>query len=223
MDSALSPKADPEELAQKERQAARRVELGAAGYVLGGVLAVYLVALFCPQVTGVRGWQVLAVTAESRAQGLKITEYVFSWLAFLGIGVLTTITVLTRRTAAALVAWMLVTVAVAFSLLSMWLRLQRPGVEEHVTAQVGYYLMIAAVIVACGCYSMTALRRSPEQERIARARAQAPSLDPVARAQAESLGSTRSEAAGEDNPLFIDDRRMRAHERARRRAGRSED
>lgn len=61
---------------------------------------------------------------------------------------------------------------------------------------------------------MTALRRSPEQKRIARARAQVKDQDPVAQAQRESGAVLTSDA---ENPLLVDDRRARSQQRAQRR------
>lgn len=220
MKREAAPDVDPGRLAREERRAARRVKLGPTAYVLVGALVAYVVALFVPQVTGVRGWQVLIAAPEAREQGIKLPEYVLSWLAFAGVGVLTTVTLVTRRTAAALIAWMLLAVGLVFSLLSVWLRMQRPSSEAGVSAGLGTYLLIAAVAVSFVCYCLTALRRSPEQEEIARKRAQTTQLDPVAQAQQESFGPNRA-AESRENPLLIDDRRQRAHERAQRRRRRT--
>ncbi|WP_051866783.1 Rv2732c family membrane protein [Corynebacterium atypicum] len=202
------------QLAGQERLAARTVELGSWFYVLLACLLIYVVSLFLPQVTGVKGWQVLVLSRAAEAGGVKLTEYVLAWLCFLGVGVGTAITLATRRTVAALVSWMLTTVGVAFALLATWLRMQRPAAEEAITAEVGTMLMIGVVVVACAAYSMTALRRSPEQKRIARARAQVKDQDPVAQAQRESGAVLTSDA---ENPLLVDDRRARSQQRAQRR------
>lgn len=205
------------ELAQREKVSARHVELGGAYFVLLGATVVYFVTLLLPQVTGVQGWQVVTFSAAAAEAGVKLTEYVFAVLCLLGIGVFTTATLITRRTALALIAWMITTVAVAYSLLAVWLRLQRPGSEAEVTLGVGTYLMIAVVIVAFVAYATTVLRRSPEQRELARARAETDDVDEVARAQREA-----SRNPG-DNPLLVDDRRDRSRRRAQRRAQEDEE
>ncbi|WP_304348597.1 hypothetical protein [Corynebacterium frankenforstense] len=200
------------ELARREKVSARHVELGGAYYVLLGATVVYFVTLLLPQATGVQGWQVVTFSDAAADAGVKLTEYVFAVLCLLGIGVFTTATLITRRTALALIAWMITTVGVAYSLLAVWLRLQRPGSEADVTLGVGTYLMILVVIVAFVAYAMTVLRRSPEQREIARARAETDDVDEVARAQREA---SRNPGA---NPLLVDDRRDRSRRRAQRRS-----
>lgn len=208
-------------LAELERKAAARLWLGTPGYVLLGAFVFYVVSLFLPQVTGVAGYQVLTLSDAASEAGVKVTEYVFAVCAFLGLGVFTGLALVLRRTVWALLAWMLCTVAAVEALLAMWLRQTRPGSEEATSAGAGAYLAIFAVVVAVVVYSLIALRRSPEQERIAQARAQASDLDEVGYAQRAAL--VKQQQRGEqNNPLLVDDRRSRAAERAGRVRGAQE-
>ncbi len=205
------------QLAEMERTASSRLWLGTPGYVLAGAFVFYVVSLFLPQVTGVPGYKVLLFSDAAEQAGVKITEYIFAVCSFAGVGLFTGLTLALRRTAFALIAWMFSTVALVESLLAMWLRQTRPGGEEATGAGVGAYLAILAVLAAVVVYSLIALRRSPEQERIARERARADDLDEVGYAQRAAL--VRQQRRGGENPLLVDDRRERA---ARRSAPRGE-
>ncbi|MBC3185384.1 hypothetical protein H7347_02120 [Corynebacterium sp. zg-331] len=200
-------------LAELEREAASRLWLGTPGYALLGAFVFYVASLFLPQVTGVAGYQVVFATDTAAQAGVKITEYIFAICAFLGLGVCTALALVLRRTVWALVAWMLCTVAAVEALLALWLRQTRSGSEEATSAGVGMYLAIGAVLVAVVVYSRIALRRSPEQERIAQARAEVEDLDEVSYAQRTAL--VKQQQRGEQhNPLLVDDRRARAAHRA---------
>ncbi|KQB86565.1 hypothetical protein [Corynebacterium lowii] len=203
------------ELAALERKAAAKLWLGTPGYVLLGVFIFYVVSLFLPQVTGVSGFEVLVHSDAASAAGVKVTEYVFSTCAFLGVGVFTALTLTLRRTAFALIAWMFSTVALVEALLALWLRQTRPGAEAATSAGPGMYLAIASVIAAVVVYSMIALSRSPEQEKIAQQRARTEDFDEVGYVQRAAL-IKQQRRGEEDNPLLLDDRRARAAQRAAR-------
>lgn len=203
------------QLAAQERAAARHLDLGAHRWALGAVLAVYLIALVTPQVTGVAGWKVLTLTDAASEAHVKLTEYVLAWLAFLGIGVFTTATLVARRTVFAQIAWMLCTVGTFASVLALWLRQTRPGAEADIAAGVGEYLLILAVIAGLVIYCRIALRRSPEQDQIAQQRAQSTDLDDVAYVQNAAL-VRQQRSVGDDNPLLEDHRREQAARRHQR-------
>ncbi|RSZ61718.1 hypothetical protein EAH68_11600 [Corynebacterium hylobatis] len=197
------------DLAAREKRASARVYLGKQLWLLVAALVLYVVSLVLPQAGQVRGYEVLFQLAPAQEAGIKITEYVYSILVFLGVGVLTTLVLITRRTALASLAWMFTTVGFAYSIFAVWLRQTRPTAEDGVEMNIGFWLSLLAVGLAFLGFAFVVLRRSPEQAEIARARAQADPLDEVGRMQQDA------NFAAETNPLLQDDRRARASERHR--------
>ena len=191
---------------QAERRSARTMDL--RNQVIPLILAVifYVAWLVLPHSAGIHGFQIITFSAEAR-ESMSIAEFVFAVLATLGIGVFTTLTLLTRRALFGLLAWMLVTVGFAYSLFMVWMRGARAD-----GAEIGLWCGIIAVAIATVSFSLVALRRSPEQlEAAHRARIAAAQLDEVGKAQMD----IRREAAPEVNPLLVDDRRARATRRHR--------
>lgn len=194
--------------ANAEKTAAAEVAMGAKRWVLAACAAVYLVALFLPFAGGVSGWQILAVTEASRGAQTTLTEYLFVWVSFLGLGVLTSLAVALRRFTVAVPAWMVTTVSLVFSVLGIWLRNQSaPGTGRGA----GYYLAALAVLVAVFTLFAVILSRSDEQVAAAAEYARAQEADDVALAQRSA-----TKQAQRENPLLVDDRRARAAERHRK-------
>lgn len=194
--------------ANAEKTAAAEVAMGAKRWVLAACAALYLVALFLPFAGGVSGWQILAVTEASRGAQTTLTEYLFVWVSFLGLGVLTSLAVALRRFTVAVPAWMVTTVSLVFSVLGIWLRNQSaPGTGRGV----GYYLAAVAVLVAVFTLFAVILSRSDEQVAAAAEHARAQEADDVALAQRSA-----TKQAQRENPLLVDDRRARAAERHRK-------
>lgn len=185
--------------------ASKRLELGSTRWVLAGAVAVYALALLLPFAGGVAGWQVLAFSDAAASVQTKLTEYLFTVLSFIGLGVLTTLAVATRRFPVAALGWMVTTVSLFISVLALWLRRTSTAFDAGYHHGPGIYLAIVAVAVAVFAYIPAVLRRDgAEGTRGER--------DDVALAQQEA---TRR-AADEENPLLIDDRRARAAERHRK-------
>ncbi len=207
-------------LAEAEKKAAGRMTLGPYRWWLVAALVLYVVYLVVPHAGDTLGFQVTFRLPAAVDAGIKITEYVFAWLMLGGLGVFTTLTVLTRRTVFGLIAWMLVTVGVFYSLFAIWLRMTRSTADDGVNMGVGMAVAVVAVIIAEIAYAMVALRRSPEQARIAQERARHANLDEVGYAQREAR--TGGEDSGERNSLLVDDRRQRAAQR-HRDAGQQQD
>lgn len=201
------------DLAAREKRVSARVHLGPQLWLLVAALVLYVVSLVLPQAGQVRGYEVLFQLEPAQEAGIKVTEYIYSILVFLGVGVLTTLVLITRRTALASLAWMFTTVGFAYSIFALWLRQTRPSSEDGVEMNIGFWFSLLAVGLAFLAFAFVVLRRSPEQAEIARARAQADSLDEVGRMQQEANFST------EQNPLLQDDRRARASERHRPEEG----
>lgn len=199
------------DVARQEKEASKSLELGPAGWVLAGSTVVFLVALFLPFAGEASGWQLLAVTDAARDAQVTLTELVFAWLGLIGLGVLTPLTLLTRRFAFAAPGWMVTTVALFISLLAIWLRSSSASIPAELGHGTGIYLAIAAVAVAVFAYIPVVVGRSARQAEAAARRAAAEELDEVAAAQRDA-GVSR----GEVNPLLVDDRRARAAERHRR-------
>lgn len=202
-----------DELARAEQRAGAKLADGTFRWVLLGCAAVYLVALFLPFAGGASGWNVLAATDAARSAETKITEYAFTWVSFLGLGVVTTIAMLTRRYRVAVVGWLLTGVAMVLSVLAIWLRRSSTTWEAGLHHGPGIYLAILCVIVAVFAYIPAITRRAAEQADIARERMALQGTDEVALAQ--RAAAERAHAA-EQNPLLIDDRRARAAQRHQR-------
>ncbi|MDR7329523.1 Rv2732c family membrane protein [Corynebacterium guangdongense] len=209
--STLAAAETNRQLAEAEKKAAGRMTLGPYLWWLVAALVLYAVYLVVPHAGDVRGFEVTFRLPAAVDSGIKITEYVFAWLMLGGLGVFTTLTVLTRRTVFGLIAWMFVTVGVFYSLFAMWLRMTRSSADDGVNVGVGMAVAVVAVFIAEIAYAIVALRRSPEQARIAEERARHANLDEVGYAQREAR--TGGEAAAQPNPLLADDRRQRAARR----------
>ena len=210
MTNAAIPK-DAEALAKAERTASAKLADGAFRWILLACAAVFLVALFLPFAGGVSGWQFLAVSDASRAVEGKLTEYLFVWFGFIGLAVITTIAMLTRRYRVAVPGWMLTGIAMVFSILAIWLRRSSTTWEQGLHHGPGIYVAMFAVIIAVFAYLPAIFRRAEEQTAIAEQRAALQGTDDIAVAQRAA-----TQRAQEHNPLLIDDRRQRATERHKR-------
>lgn len=199
-------------LAEAERKAARKMSLGNQQWTLLAALIIYVVYLLTPHAGSVLGFQVTLGLPAAQDANIKITEYIYSWLILFGLGIFTTLTLITKRTVFGLIAWMLVTVGMFYSILAFWLRQTRDASEADYNIGVGMYLSVIAVILAVVSYSMVALRRNPEQMKLARERAERENLDEIGYAQRDAMVS-QQQRSYETNPLFVDDRRQRATER----------
>lgn len=197
----------PQELATREKRVASRLDLGGRLWMFIAAVALYAVALALPQAGPVRGYEVLFQLEPAAEAGIKLTEYVYAILAFLGVGVLTTLTLLTRRLAVAIPAWMVTTVGTAYSLFALWLRQTRASADDGVEMNIGFWVSLLALVLAFLGYAMTMFRRNPEQQKLAHDRASSDNLDEVGRMQQQV------NISAENNPLLIDDRRARASER----------
>ena len=189
---------------QAERKIAQTMDL--RNQVIPLIIAdvFYVAWLLLPQAAGLRGFQIITFSAAAR-ETMSIAEFVFAILATLGVGICTTLVLITRKAVFGLVGWMFVTVGFAYSLFMVWMRGTRTD-----SAEIGMWCGIIAVAIATVSYSLVALRRSPEQlEAAQRAREAAGELDSVGQAQMD----IRKEAAPEVNHLLVDDRRARAAER----------
>lgn len=186
-----------------ERAAAQKMELG--GYKTALIVAVvaWVAYLVLPYAGSAQGWEVLGLGSTSVK--ISIMENISGWCALLGIGVLTSLTVITRRLNFGLAAWMLVAISLFLNLWGFWYR----GSTAD-GASIGMWVGVLASLIAFLAYCRVAFRRSPEQIAAAeKARAAATSLDQVGVLQTEAATTLPPE----ENPLLIDDRRRRAHKR----------
>lgn len=197
---------NPAALAQAEKTAASTVDMGAKRWVLAAAAVFYLVAMSLPFVGDASGWQVLAATGAAKEAQTAITEYVFAWISLIGIGILTTLAVVTQRFAITVPAWMVTTVSLVFSVLGIWLR-NSSGLG--ISRGPGYYLAMLCVVVVVFTTFPLILSRNASQTALARERAESQGMDEVALAQ-------RAAIKQQDNPLLIDDRRSRAAQRHKR-------
>ena len=199
-------KLNTETLARAEKEAASSVVMGTKRWVLAAAAALYLVAVFLPFAGGASLWQVLAATEAAKAAQTALTEYLFAWISFIGVAVLTTLAVLTQRFAVAVPAWMVTTVSLVFSVLGIWLRNSN---SSGIGRGAGYYLAILAVVIVVFTIFPLILSRNEEQAAVAEQRREIQGKDEVALAQ-------RAATREQGNPLLIDDRRARAAERHRK-------
>ena len=189
-----------------------KMELGSARWVLGIASIGWLVALFLPFVGGIPGWQVLAVGEGARSADTKITEYVFVWLGFLGVGVCTSLVTVSRRFGMATAAWMISTVALVSSLLAVWLRKSSTGVAGTFQHGPGFYLEVVAVLLVVLTYIPLFVRKTAVAPELLRNQPSEIDAD-IADAQ---LNATRTHQEQETNPLLVDDRRANAARRHKR-------
>ncbi|WNI12410.1 hypothetical protein RIU96_09340 [Corynebacterium sp. Z-1] len=201
---------DPsDQLAREERAAASRVDLVATRWALIAAVVLYVIALFLPFAGNVAGWQILTFTDAADAVQAKLTEYAFTVLSFIGLVVLTSLVLATRRFPLAAAGWMFTTVSFLISILAIWLRRTSSAFDQGFYHGPGIYLAIVAVGIAVFAYIPVVLRRSETQSEIAERRGALEGRDEVALAQ---RAATR-ETASRENPLLVDDRRARAAER----------
>ncbi|OFQ49335.1 hypothetical protein [Corynebacterium sp. HMSC076D02] len=186
-----------------ERAAAQKMELGGYKTALIVAIVVWVAYLVLPYAGSAHGWEVLGLGSTSVK--ISIMENISGWCALLGIGVLTSLTVITRRLNFGLAAWMLVAISLFLNLWGFWYR----GSTAD-GASIGMWVGVLASLIAFLAYCRVAFRRSPEQIAAAeKARAAASSLDQVGVLQTEAATTLPPE----ENPLLIDDRRRRAHKR----------
>ena len=94
-----------------ERRAAKTIELGAHRYALIVSVVLWIAYLLVPYAGEARGWEALMLGTTSEGVKISLVEAISAWLALVGVGVLTSTVIVTRRTALALVAWMMTTVS----------------------------------------------------------------------------------------------------------------
>ena len=194
--------------ATAERRAAQTMDLGGHKVTLCIAVVAYILYLILPYAGPAHGWEALTFGTTSSGVRISIMETVSAWLALIGLGVLTPVTLFTRRATPGLIAWMLVTVSFFANLWGFWFR----GSTAD-GASLGMWVGMLATFLAFLAYSMVALRRSPEQKAAeARVRATAGQLDEVGEFQ------SRIDAAPQQEPL-VDNRRKQAAERHRAQRG----
>lgn len=194
-----------------EKRAAKTLEMGKHIYALILSVVAWAAYLVLPYAGEAQGWEALLVGEHDGGVRISLMETVSAWLALGGVGILTTATILSRRTSLALAAWMMVTISFFANLWGFW---YRGGAAEG--ASIGMYVGAFSTLVAFLVYCQVALRRSPEQLAAAeRVREVSGQLDHVGVLQTEAA----KELSAEDNPLLIDDRRSRAAARYRRQQG----
>ena len=165
-------------LAAEERRTGARLADGPYRWVLIACAAIYLIGLFLPFVGSTSGVQVLIRSSAAQASNVNMTEYLFAWISFAGLAVVTTIAMLARRYGLAALGWALTVISVAFAMFSLWLRnaAAAGGGEPH---GVGAYLAMVAVLVAALAYAPAIIRRSDEQQAITVERAAVQESDAV--------------------------------------------
>ncbi|QTH58639.1 hypothetical protein J5O04_07165 [Corynebacterium hindlerae] len=201
------------ELAQRERNAARRIDM--SGYrvpLIGGALAI-VASWLLPYTGNMTALDIAFLTERSFDYGISTPERIFVWLCVLGPVALTLTAYFRKSTMLAQLAWALSGIAMFFSIFAIWMRQTR---DQGSGAGVGLILAaIAVLFVVYGLYNVVTMR-TEEQEEIAELRRKEVYLDPVAQQQAEAFEGKNAHSADERGP--IDDRRARnAQRRAQQR------
>lgn len=119
--------------------------------------------------------------------------------------------ILTRRTVAANIGFLLSGIALLMSLFAMWMRLQSKENEGSSGIGIGFGIEIIAVVVLVYALSFLVFSKSEEQHQIEHLRATTEVTDEVALVQRDLQNQRR----GEENPLLIDTRRRQAAEKRR--------
>lgn len=201
------------ESAAAEKRAARTMSLGKAVYPLATAVLAYVAYLILPHAGAARGYEVLLGTSDITTT----IEQVYAVLLTVGIGIATTIVLVTRYAPAGLVGWMCVTVALPYSLFSLWVRHTGPHDGASAPNSIGMYIGMVGVVCAFAAYCSVALKRNPQQQAAADRRADSTTVDDIAQLQRES-GMEIQHTDYDSNPLFVDDRRRRAGSRTQRKA-----
>lgn len=206
--SRVSSFESSQKAAAAEREAAKHMDLRNQFFTLAAAVVFFVAYLVLPHAGPARGYDFVFHTATGQQVGISLPETIFCLLMSVGVGVLTTAVLITKRAVFGLAAWMMVTVGFVSSIFVFWVR----GSQSY-GAEVGVWLGIFSMALATVAYSLVALRRSPQQlEAERRARAAAGQLDEVGHAQRQA----QTKPVAETNPLFIDDRRAQAAQRHRR-------
>lgn len=203
----------PAQLAEQEKKASRFVDLS-GGYLYALIVAfvLFAVGLALPHTGDVRGYEALLGLADAQSANIRLAERVFVILGTLAAVVFTGLTLITRRTVFANIAYILSGMSLFSSIFGMWMRIQSAEVEGATGLGIGIFLEVAAVIVLVYSYSIVIFRRSPEQLELARQRAAHENLDEVGYAQRSAM-VTKQQDVTDHNPLLVDDRRRRASQR----------
>lgn len=194
------------ELAVKEKQAAKRIDIAPVLPHLAVALVAYLIALAGPIITKVT--MALAVIQDTGGAELKITEWVYLYTSFLGTALCLILLLATRRMGFAIAGWVFSGIALFSSLLALWLRQTDKG---EAASGWGMYLSIFGVILAVYALSNIIMRRSEQQKKLAEQRASLDISDAVGLAQRDLLAQQKRN--WDSNPLFVDDRRRQAAQR----------
>lgn len=205
------------ELAAAEKKAARFIDLK-NGYGIALIVAfvLFVVGMFLPHAGEVRGFEAIFGLEAAAQANIRLAERVFVILGFAAGVVFNGLTILTRRTVVASIAYILSGMSLFSSLFGLWMRIQHQQVEGAPGVGVGIYCELIAVILLVISYSNLIFRRTEEQKALAEQRAQHENLDEVGYAQRSAM-VTKQNNVGDFNPLLVDDRRKKASERQQNR------
>ncbi|CAB0611792.1 hypothetical protein CIP107538_01693 [Corynebacterium diphtheriae] len=209
--SESSGSATEQELRIKEIRAARFVHVGRIQWLLIGAWTLFAVGLVLPHSGNAQGWQVLTFSSAAAGSGVKLAEYIFVLIGFIAAIVCNLFLILTRRTVAANIGFLLSGIALLMSLFAMWMRLQSKENEGFSGIGIGFGIEILAVVVLVYALSALVFSKSQEQRQIEHLRATTEVTDEVARVQRDLQNQRR----GENNPLLVDNRRRQAAEKRR--------
>ncbi|MEJ5927080.1 hypothetical protein WG915_00425 [Corynebacterium sp. H128] len=200
-----------QELAEQERQAARRLDMSGYRVPLFAGSLIIVVSWFLPYTGNITGLDIALFSQRSVDYGIAVPERAFVLLCALGPVALTWAAYFLKSTRIAQVAWFFSGISMFYSIFAIWMRQTRdqgygPGPGLIVAA-------LAVLLVVYGLYNVVTLV-SDEQEEIAAQRRKQVELDPVAKVQLSKMAENKN-ATGAP----IDDRRARSAERRAGAAG----
>ncbi|MDU0477891.1 hypothetical protein QVA66_01405 [Staphylococcus chromogenes] len=210
---SLEPVASPSpDLAAKERDVAKRLDMSGYRIALLAGPALVVVSWFLPYTGPITGLDLATFTQASVDYGIAPPERMFVWISALGPVGLTLAAYFLRSTRLAQIGWIVSGIAMFFSLFAIWMRQTR---DQGMGPGPGMILAaLAILVVVYGLYNVVTLR-SEEQERIAKERRNNVDLDPVARMQQQLLEENKHASTASDHGPLADDRRERSARRRR--------
>lgn len=199
-----STKHSAEELARRERDVAKRIDMSGYRTPIWGGAAAIIASWLLPYTGYITGIDIALMTQRSIDYGIATPERVFVWGCALGPVGLALLAYARKSTQLAQIAWVFSGISMFFSIFAIWMRQTR---DQGSGVGVGLILATFAVLfVVYGLYNVVTMR-SDEQEEIAELRRKEIYLDPVAQQQREKFGAGNSTLADDRGP--IDDRRAR--------------
>ncbi|AZA13782.1 hypothetical protein ACFPVT_06735 [Corynebacterium choanae] len=196
------------QLAAEEKQAAQRLPIGGARWLLLGCVALFVCGLFLPHAGAVKGLDVLFRTATAAAHSTSRLEvfYVFAVLIEMLLALAIAITANRQLAQIGVVVAMASSIA---AMLAVWKRQVRSPEDLGTGPGVGLWLIALLAFVVWIVLILQVIQRNDQQWELDKERRKYTPQSELALAQLEVLEAKRQ---GNVDP-FADNRRARAKQR----------